>query len=199
MFDYKLYKERLISDIGEKRYKHSIRVMECAEKLSRGQNVDKEKVKTAAFLHDCAKYNEERYMKELNIDNFKEIDPDSSKSVIHSFLGAEVAKKVYNIKDEEIIKAIKYHTTGKENMSLLEKIVFLADAIEDKRSYPGVDEIRKKSLIDLDAGVLECLNHNIKYLIDIDSFIDPLTLRARNYLIKEKNGKAWNYFKNIRW
>ncbi len=199
MFDYKLYKERLISDIGEKRYKHSIRVMECAEKLSRGQNVDKEKVKTAAFLHDCAKYNEERYMKELNVDNFKEIDPDSSKSVIHSFLGAEVAKKVYNIKDEEILKAIKYHTTGKENMSLLEKIVFLADAIEDKRSYPGVDEIRSKSLIDLDAGVLECLNHNIKYLIDTDAFIDPLTLRARNYLIKEKNGKAWNNFKNIKW
>ena len=59
-----------------------------------------------------------------------------------------------------------------------------------KDSYPGVDEIRSKSLIDLDAGVLECLNHNIKYLIDTDAFIDPLTLRARNYLIKEKNGKA---------
>ncbi len=199
MFDIELYKDRLISDIGEKRYKHSLRVMNCAEKLSEGKKVDKEKVKVAAFLHDCAKYNEERYMKELNIDNFKEIDPDSSKSVVHSFLGAEVAKKVYNVRDEEILKAIKYHTTGNENMSLLEKIVFLADAIEEKRSYPGVEEIRKKASKNLDLGVLECLNHNIRYLIDMDAFIDPLTLKARNYLIKEKNGKAWNYFKNIRW
>lgn len=199
MFDIELYKDRLISDIGEKRYKHSLRVMDYAEKLSEGKKVDKEKVKTAAFLHDCAKYNEERYMKELNIDNFEQIDPDSSKSVVHSFLGAEVAKKVYNVRDEEILKAIKYHTTGNENMSLLEKIVFLADAIEEKRSYPGVEEIRKKASKNLDLGVLECLNHNIRYLIDIDAFIDPLTLKARNYLIKEKNGKAWNYFKNIRW
>lgn len=199
MFDIELYKDRLISDIGEKRYKHSLRVMDYAEKLSEGKKVDKEKVKIAAFLHDCAKYNEERYMKELNIDNFEQIDPDSSKSVVHSFLGAEVAKKVYNVRDEEILKAIKYHTTGNENMSLLEKIVFLADAIEEKRSYPGVEEIRKKASKNLDLGVLECLNHNIRYLIDMDAFIDPLTLKARNYLIKEKNGKAWNYFKNIRW
>lgn len=190
MFDIELYKDRLISDIGEKRYKHSLRVMNCAEKLSEGKKIDKEKVKIAAFLHDCAKYNEERYMKELNIDNFKEIDPDSSKSVVHSFLGAEVAKKVYNVRDEEILKAIKYHTTGNENMSLLEKIVFLADAIEEKRSYPGVEEIRKKASKNLDLGVLECLNHNIRYLIDMDAFIDPLTLKARNYLVKEKNGKA---------
>ena len=199
MFDIELYKDRLISDIGEKRYKHSLRVMECAERLSEGKKVDKEKVKIAALLHDCAKYNEAKYMKELNIYNFDEIDPDSSKSVVHSFLGAEVAKKVYNVRDEEILKAIKYHTTGNENMSLLEKIVFLADAIEEKRSYPGVEEIRKKASKNLDLGVLECLNHNIRYLIDMDAFIDPLTFKARNYLIKEKNGKAWNYFKNIRW
>lgn len=199
MFDIELYKDRLISDIGEKRYKHSLRVMECAETLSEGKKVDKEKVKIAALLHDCAKYNEAKYMKELKIDKFDEIDPDSSKSVVHSFLGAEVAKKVYNIRDKEILKAIKYHTTGKENMNLLEKIVFLADAIEDGRSYPGVDDIRKKASENLDLGVLECLNHSIRYLIDIDAFIDPLTLKARNYLIKEKNGKAWNYFKNIRW
>lgn len=199
MFDIELYKDRLISDIGEKRYKHSLRVMECAERLSEGKKVDKEKVKLAALLHDCAKYNETKYMKELKIKQFDEIDPDLSKSVVHSFLGAEVAKKVYNIRDEEILKAIKYHTTGKENMSLLEKIVFLADAIEDERSYPGVDDIRRKASENLDLGILECLNHNIRYLIEIDAFIDPLTLKARNYLIKEKNGKAWNYFKDIRW
>ena len=95
---------------------------------------------------------------------------------------------MYNIKDKEILEAIKYHTTGKEDMTILEKIVFMADAIEEGRSYPGVEEIRKKAFEDLDEGVLMCLDHNIKFLIDIGAFIDPLTLNARNYLIRKKNG-----------
>ncbi|WP_297789736.1 bis(5'-nucleosyl)-tetraphosphatase (symmetrical) YqeK [uncultured Anaerococcus sp.] len=188
MFDYKKYEERLISDIGIKRYKHCLRVMDCAIKLSEGKEVDLDKVKIASFLHDCAKYNEAKYMKELGINKFDEIDVNLSKPVIHSFLGAELAKKVYNIRDKEILEAIKYHTTGKEDMTILEKIVFMADAIEEGRSYPGVEEIRKKAFEDLDEGVLMCLDHNIKFLIDIGAFIDPLTLNARNYLIREKNG-----------
>lgn len=188
MFDYKKYEEKLLSDIGKKRYKHSLRVVDCAIKLARDKEVDLNKVKIASFLHDCAKYNEERYMKELEIDRFSEIDINESKPVIHSFLGAKVAEKVYNIKDKEILDAIKYHTTAREGMTLLEKIVFMADAIEEGRTYPGVDKIRKKAFEDLDEGVLMCLNHNIKFLIDTDAFIDPLTLRARNYFIREKNG-----------
>ena len=100
MFDYNKYKDKLLSDIGEKRYNHSLRVVDCAIKLSEGKEVDLEKVKIASFLHDCAKYNEDKYMNELNIQGFDEINNEFSKSVIHSFLGAEVAKKVYNVKDE---------------------------------------------------------------------------------------------------
>lgn len=188
MFDYNKYKDKLLSDIGEKRYNHSLRVVDCAIKLSEGKEVDLEKVKIASFLHDCAKYNEAKYMKELNIKGFDEKNNEFSKSVIHSFLGAEVAKKVYNVKDEEILKAIKYHTTGRENMTTLEKIVFMADAVEEKRSYPGVEEIRQMAFENLDKAVLMTLNHNIKFLIDIEAFIDPLTLNARNYLMREKNG-----------
>lgn len=72
MFDYNKYKDKLLSDIGEKRYNHSIRVVDCAIKLSEGKEVDLEKVKIASFLHDCAKYNEAKYMKELNIKGFDE-------------------------------------------------------------------------------------------------------------------------------
>lgn len=188
MFDYDKYKAKLINDIGEKRYKHSLRVIACALELSKNMKIDKEKVKLACFLHDCAKYNEEKYLKELDVDLPKEVDIRNSMPVVHSFLGAEVAKKVYNVKDKDVLEAIKYHTTGKENMTDLEKIVFIADAIEEARSYPGVEDIRKKAFENLDEGILACLNHNIKYLIDIDSFINPLTISARNYLIREKNG-----------
>ena len=73
-------------------------------------------------------------------------------------------------------------------MTTLEKIVFMADAIEEKRSYPGVEEIRQMAFENLDKAVLMTLNHNIEFLIDIEAFIDPLTLNARNYLIREKNG-----------
>lgn len=187
MFDYEKYKKRLIKDIGEKRYKHSLRVITCGLELSKGKKVDKAKVKLACFLHDCAKYNEDKYLKELGCDLPKEVDINNSKPVVHSFLGAEVAKKVYNVKDKDVLEAIKYHTTGKENMTDLEKIVFLADAIEEGRSYPGVEDIRKKAFESIDSGVLECLNHNLKYLIETDSYINLFTIRARNFLIREKD------------
>ena len=190
MNNLKEIQDRLKNDIGEKRYKHSLRVAETAKKLAEVNSIDTNKAYLAGLIHDCAKYNEEYYVKQLNIDISNYHLSSIKDPVLHSFLGAEVAKKVYNVKDEEILKAIKYHTTGKENMNLLEKIVFIADAIEEKRSYPGVEEIRKKAFNDLDTGVLECLNHNIRYLLDIDAFIDPLTLKARNYMIKEKNGKT---------
>ncbi|MDY2918776.1 MAG: bis(5'-nucleosyl)-tetraphosphatase (symmetrical) YqeK [Anaerococcus sp.] len=188
MFDIDSYKDRLLEDIGKKRYKHSLRVVDAALKLSEDLDIDVDKVKIAAFLHDCAKYNEERYIRELDLKIDEKIHPTSP--VIHAFVGAEVAKKVYNIKDNDILDAIRYHTTGRANMSLYEKIVFLADAIEEKRDYPGVEDIREKAFEDIDEGLLECLDHNIKFLIDKKSYIESLTFEARNYLIKEKNGKS---------
>lgn len=106
---------------------------------------------------------------------------------MHSFLGAEVAKKVYNIDNDQVLDAIRYHTTGKENMSELEKIIYLADAIEPERSYPGVDELRDLAKKDIDKAILYSLSHNIIYLTNKQVLIHPLTISAYNYLIKEKN------------
>ena len=146
---------------------------------------EEDKVKTAAILHDCAKYNEDKYMMLYgeNIDSYQL----QFKAVLHSFLGAEVAKKEYNINDNDVLDAIKYHTTGRENMTQLDKIIYLADAIEEKRNYPGVDHIRKLAKNDLDEAILYSLDHNITYIIEKNDLIHPLTIDARNYLIKEKN------------
>ena len=110
--------------------------------------------------------------------------------VLHSFIGAEVAKKVYNISDKDILDAIRYHTTGKESMTILEKIIFIADAIEPRRDFEGINNIRDASRKDLDKTMLMLLDSSIIFLISKKAIINPLSFIARNYLIEERNGKT---------
>ena len=186
MFDFSKYKDKLKNDIGEKRFNHVIRVKDMALKLNNG--IDEKKVETAALLHDCAKYNEEYFLEKYKdyCDFSNEII--NNKAVVHSFLGPIVAKYEYGIEDIEILNAIKYHTTGRENMTDLEKIIFLADACEEKRDYKGVEKLRKLAFENLDDAVLFSLDETIKSLIDRKNIIFPLTIKARNYLLRKKNG-----------
>ncbi|MGO3017917.1 MAG: bis(5'-nucleosyl)-tetraphosphatase (symmetrical) YqeK [Anaerococcus sp.] len=185
MFDFSRYEAKIREKIGDKRYNHSLRVCQTALDLNEG--LDEEKVKKAALLHDCAKYNEKYYLNKYRdkIDFPKEII--YNKFVLHAFLGSIVAKEEYNIKDKEVLDAIKFHTTGRKNMTKLDKIIFLADACEPNRSYPGVDELRKLAKKNLDDAVLYSLDGTIKSLIDRKVEICTLTIESRNYLIKEKN------------
>ena len=180
---------KLINDIGEKRFKHSLRVAETAVKLADNYGLEPKKAYLAGLIHDCAKYNEEAYIKKYNID-FSIYPVSSIKDpVLHSFLGAEVAKKVYNIYDRDVLKAIEYHTTGRPDMSDLEKIIFIADAIEPARDFEGIDKIRKLAFENLNKAMLNLLDSNIIFLIGKKALINPLSFEARNYLIEEKNGK----------
>ena len=190
MYDIEKIKEKLIEDIGEKRYKHSLRVAQLAQNLAQIYDLDEEKAYMAGLIHDCAKYNEEKYIEKLNIDTSSYKITSLKDPVLHSFLGAEVANKVYNISDKDILDAIKYHTTGKESMTSLEKIIFIADAIEPKRDFEGIDSIRDASRKDLDKTMLMLLDSNIIFLISKKASINPLSFEARNYLIEEKNAKT---------
>ncbi|WP_311481516.1 bis(5'-nucleosyl)-tetraphosphatase (symmetrical) YqeK [uncultured Anaerococcus sp.] len=175
--------------IGEKRYKHSLRVADTASKMAEKFNVDPKKAYLAGLIHDCAKYNEEFFLNKFNIKLSAYPVSSIKDPVLHSFLGAEVAKKVYNIYDEDILEAIKYHTTGKANMTDLEKIIFIADAIEPDRNFEGIAEIRKYAFENLNEAMLALLDNNIIFLISKKAIINPLSFEARNYLIEEKNGK----------
>lgn len=190
MYNIDEIKEKLIEDIGEKRYKHSLRVSELSKDLAEKYDVDKDKAFLAGLIHDCAKYNEEAYIRNLNIDISSYKISSIKDPVLHSFLGAEVAKKVYNISDKDILGAIKYHTTGKAAMTKLEKIIFIADAIEPNRNFEGIDKIRKLANNDLDKAMLALLDSNIIILISKKALINPLSFEARNYLIEEKNEKT---------
>lgn len=185
MFDFKVYEKNLVEKIGEKRFQHSVRVVETALKLN--TNIDPDKIIKAAILHDCAKYNEEYYYNKYKDKYFFDEEIVNNKAVFHAFLGSIVAKEEYNIKDSDILDAIRYHTTGRENMTDFDKIIFLADAIEPKRDYPGVDTLRKLAEKDLNEAVLFSLEGNIRSLLDRKMEICLLTIKARNFLIKEQN------------
>ena len=161
-----------------------------AQDLAQIYEVDEEKAYIAGLTHDCAKYNEEKYIEKLNIDISTYNVISLKDPVLHSFIGAEVAKKVYNISDKDILDAIRYHTTGKESMTILEKIIFIADAIEPRRDFEGINNIRDASRKDLDKTMLMLLDSSIIFLISKKAIINPLSFIARNYLIEERNGKT---------
>lgn len=94
-----------------------------------------------------------------------------------------MAREHFEIEDEEILSAIRWHTTGKENMSKLDKIIYLADMIEPSRDFSGVEELRNDSKDDLDKAMLNALTHTIKYLLEKGCLIDINTVKARNYLL----------------
>lgn len=180
-----LLKEKLFNSIGSERFTHSLGVMDIAIKLAEANNCDVEKARVAGILHDCAKYNEPMYLfKRVNdYDIMLDDIMIQNKELIHGPLGAKIAEVEYKINDREILDAIQYHTTGKENMSLLEKIIYISDYIEPNRNFPGVEWFREYAFKDLDRCLRLAMDHTIKYLVDKGKLIHLDTLRARNYLI----------------
>lgn len=175
--------------IGEKRMKHSLRVADMARDLAIKYGEDPEKAYIAGYYHDCMKIRDKDQLKKAAKDYGLEWteDFDRAPQLVHSFLGAKVAEKRYGIKDPEILSAMAYHTTGKPSMTGLEKIIYLADYGEPMRNFKGVDQARDLIFKDLDAAMLYALNQTIRFLLDKESYITPLSVQARNdFLIKEK-------------
>ena len=134
--------EDVKSRLSEKRFKHTEGVIKRAVEYAKVYNANMEDTKLAALAHDIAK--EIPQEEAFNLIKKYEIELDEIEKVnfnlIHSKLGAEIVKEKYGF-NEDIINAIKYHTTGRENMSILEKIIFLADATEENRDYKELDNL----------------------------------------------------------
>lgn len=180
----KKLEEKLKNSIPPKRYKHVMGVCEEAVKLAHQYGADETKAYTAALLHDCAKgYTQEEQFRLCSEYGVK-LDKISKKcpAVIHAPLGAEVARREYKIDDEEILGAIAWHTVGKARMTLLEKIIYIADMIEPSRDFKGVKKLRKKSYEDIDEAVLMCIAQGLKFNIKKGAVIHPKTLETWNYL-----------------
>lgn len=186
-------KSDILNRIGEKRYNHTIRVRDTAVELAKIYNVDLEKAYVAGMLHDCAKIRDEKELIEVSFDYSLNLTDDMEKApqIIHSFLGAIISEKKYGIEDEDILNAIRFHTTGRENMSDLEKIVFLADYIEPMRNFSGVDKARKLACEDLNKAMMYSLNNTILFLCNKDEYIALDTIKARNYILEIENEKIF--------
>ena len=186
--DTKQIIEKLNTMLKPKRLEHSINVAKCAIKLSEIYGYDKEKAYLAGLVHDCAKYftkeQIDSYVEKYNI----ELDPLEVDNIAlsHSIIGSFAIQDVFNIQDMDIINAVRYHTTGRENMSILEKIIFMADMIEEGINFPGVDYLRELSFNkQLDKALITSFNNTIKFVIDNDQLIHPRSVKARNYLMQE--------------
>lgn len=179
------YEDEIIENIGIKRYEHSIRVMETAVELGKVYDVDLEKLKLAAYFHDALKIRDKDKLLEIAKDyNFKlDFYMEYNLELIHSELSALVCRKKYGILDEEVLNAIKYHTTGRVDMTMVEKIIYIADYIEPFRNHPGVEEIRSLAYTDLDRSIFMAMDSTIRFLIDKNELIHGRTIEARNDLL----------------
>lgn len=186
--------EKLQQSLSPQRWIHSQGVSMVACHLAEQYGAHKEKAQIAGLLHDCAKELSLAMMQEVVNDIKEDIPPVvmQSRALLHGPAGSVWAEKEYGITDSEIKQAIYFHTTGRPGMSILEKIVFLADYIEPSRNFPGVDTLRKAAEKSLDAGVLAAYDSTIHHLLDGHEYIYELTFLGRNDLILKQDHNEKN-------
>ncbi len=187
LLDLNLIMEHLKSSISSKRYIHSINVSATAVKLAAHYGCDARKAEIAGLVHDCARELDRQFL--LNCLTEEGIKADGMtldiKELLHGPAAVHICRKVFGIEDEDILNSVRYHTTGRENMSILEKIIYLSDSIEPGRCFDGVDEIRGLAFIDLDKALLSAFDSSIQYIISKNGLIHVDTVLSRNYLIRE--------------
>ena len=178
----------LIKSLSEKlpkhRFKHSLGVAYTATSLAMVYGVDLKKAEIAGLLHDCAKYLSLEDMIKATERNKIDITSieSNNESLLHSKAGAAVAMEEYGVEDNEILSSIKFHTTGKPGMSMIEKIIFLSDYIEPSRDkQKRLDVIRKTAFEDIDKAVLYTLEDTMEYLNSLGTVVDPMTEETYKY------------------
>jgi|LSQX01.2.fsa_nt_gb predicted HD superfamily hydrolase involved in NAD metabolism len=180
-------KIQLEKSLPYKRFVHSVNVMKAAQELAARHKENEHKAALAGLLHDCARRFDKKETlkycesKGIYIDDISFMNP----VLLHGPAGSYIAKEEYGVDDEDILSAIYCHTTGKENMSILEKIVFIADYIEPGRDFPGVGKVRNTAFKDLDGAVLASLEQGIIHVILKGTLIHQDSVKARNYILMD--------------
>ena len=177
------YIELLKGRLSEKRFAHSLEVMKEAVRLAKRFGADEGKAELAGLLHDITKECGPKEQLQL-CEKFGITVSESERAIpkiLHAVTGAAVLERELGITDPEILDAVRYHTTGREGMGLLEKIIYIADCVEPTRSYYGVREIRAALKKDgLDAAMLTALTGIISVHVERDSLLDINSVKARN-------------------
>ncbi|MEI7473839.1 MAG: bis(5'-nucleosyl)-tetraphosphatase (symmetrical) YqeK [bacterium] len=178
----------LKNNLDEERYRHVLGVEQSARELAIMFNEDEEKAALGGLLHDTAKSIKNSELLNIIDENNLPVSEEEKNSVktLHSPVGAFMAENLFGIKDEEILNSIRFHTVGRINMSMIEKIVFLADKIEAETRDIAfrnkvLNEVKEKN--NIDAGILICYGATIKSLVDRKLYINNQTIEVWNFLI----------------
>ncbi|AXF54659.1 bis(5'-nucleosyl)-tetraphosphatase (symmetrical) YqeK [Salicibibacter kimchii] len=185
------FQEKVRQVLPKERYNHTLGVMQTAVALAKRHGVDQEKAELAALLHDYAK----PLPKEELVAVLKKHEPAENFSeyggvLLHAPAGAYMVEEAFGIEDTEIFSAIYWHTTGRPQMSLFEKVIFLADYMEPGRSFPGLEEVRKLAEVDVDEALLVTYTNTIQHLLAGKRMVHPMTVAAYNDAIGEKNKRG---------
>ena len=186
----------LSENLTPKKLEHSYNVaMLAADLASRHSSNDTLKARTAGLLHDCAKLMTDKelidFFKKRNktLKYFKDISKFSP-HLLHSFAGGNVAREKFKIKDKDILNAIKNHTLGRGNMSVLEKIIFVADYVSRDRKWKYAKRIRNLAKNDLNKAFFEALIKKMEYVINNSMWMCPQIIDTWNWYVS--NGKKDN-------
>ena len=184
MYDTEKYAKILKDTLSDRRFYHSLCVSQSAIKLAKRYGVDEEKAEVAGLLHDIMKDTPKQEQLKIITDDGIILTPTekSSTKTWHQLSGAVYIKKYLGVKDEDIISAVRYHTTGRENMTLLEKVVYIADYISADRKYPGVERMREKAYRSLDEAMLEGLQFTVIENVKKGFPIHEDSVKAYNFI-----------------
>ncbi|MEH7333999.1 bis(5'-nucleosyl)-tetraphosphatase (symmetrical) YqeK [Neobacillus drentensis] len=171
--------------LTEHRYQHTLGVMETAIILANRYGADEKKAELAAIFHDYAKFRPKEEMKDIiAAKGFPQDLLEYNAELWHAPVGTYLVEKEAGISDRDVLDAIRYHTSGRPGMTLLEKIIYLADYIEPGRHFPGVDEVREMAQGSLDKALIKAVQNTIVFLMKKNQMVYPDTFHTYNDLIK---------------
>ncbi|MCI5898694.1 MAG: bis(5'-nucleosyl)-tetraphosphatase (symmetrical) YqeK [Anaerovoracaceae bacterium] len=181
----KQIEERNRENLKEKRLRHVYAVAKLAREMALHYGEDPEKAELAALCHDMFRSAETEVLNDyIKKGGFPEYCLNNS-NLAHSKAAVYEMEHKYGITDPDLLNAVSFHTTGRAGMSVLEKIIYLADAAEPGRNYPGVKRLRALLMKDLDRACLQSLSRTVDYVNERGYFLAPDTLEARDDLLQK--------------
>ena len=177
----------LSKELTTRRFRHTQNVAATAVRLADKLGYDAEKARLAGILHDCARGMKSSEMLALLDRHHVELTALEKKqtSLLHAQAGTILAAEKYGVSDPEILQAILLHTTGGSKMTLLDRIIYLADFIEPARSFPGVQRLRELAETDFNAALLAAFDHTIVHVLAQEAYLHPATIEGRNSILAE--------------
>ena len=186
---------RVQAALSKGRFEHVLRVEETAVKLANQYGVDEEKASVAALCHDYAKERPDAdFLKVIDEKHLGAQVRSANNAIWHGVVGAEMVKDELGVYDEDILNAIRLHTTGGVYMTKLAQVLYMADFIEPGRDFPGVETARQITDQDLGLGVAYQTAHTLEYLIEQHVAVYPATLETYNAWVPKygKELRKWN-------